>query len=345
MVSIELADGSQKIWFKVNDGTNDFVSSSETSYKNKTSEKRKFTAPLFSFAFIGMIAIYIICAVKSPLLFSGYGFELMLVGFAALSLCAMSQTFTIGLGHIDLGVGNFCALINVLCCTLLHDKPFVGTILLIASFLVYPLMGYIIYKRKVPAVIVTLGMSFVWLGIALSIQAMPGGECPSWMNIIFYSETPIGNILCYWLIGLIVVAILVYRSRYGTVLRGFGNNPVAMVNSGWKQSKAYMSIYSLAGFFALMAGIFTSAINNASDSTASGTYTMLSVASVIIGGGYFSGGVVTHFGSVCGAVILTMISVLLGLFSVSTDYTASIQGLMLILILSLRLFKRKESKA
>ena len=94
-----------------------------------------------------------------------------------------------------------------------------------------------------------------------------------------------------------------------------------------------------------MAGIFTSAINNASDSTASGTYTMLSVASVIIGGGYFSGGVVTHFGSVCGAVILTMISVLLGLFSVSTDYTASIQGLMLILILSLRLFKRKESKA
>lgn len=313
--------------------------------KNKTSEKRKFTAPLFSFALIGMIAIYIICAVKSPLLFSGYGFELMLVGFAALSLCAMSQTFTIGLGHIDLGVGNFCALINVLCCTLLHDKPFIGTILLIASFLVYPLMGYIIYKRKVPAVIVTLGMSFVWLGIALSIQAMPGGECPRWMNIIFYSETPIGNILCYWLLGLIVVAILVYRSRYGTVLRGFGNNPVAMVNSGWKQSKAYMSIYSLAGFFALMAGIFTSAINNASDSTASGTYTMLSVASVIIGGGYFSGGVVTHFGSVCGAVILTMISVLLGLFSVSTDYTASIQGLMLILILSLRLFKRKESKA
>ena len=36
---LKLADGSQKIWFKVNDGTNDFVSSSETSYTNKTSEK------------------------------------------------------------------------------------------------------------------------------------------------------------------------------------------------------------------------------------------------------------------------------------------------------------------
>jgi ribose transport system ATP-binding protein len=72
---------------------------------------------------------------------------------------------------------------------------------------------------------------------------------------------------------------------------------------------------------------------------------MLAVASVIIGGGYFSGGIVTHFGSVCGAISLTMISVLLGLMKVSTDYTASIQGLVLVLILSLRLLKGRGKKA
>lgn len=36
---LKLDDGFQQIWFKVNDGTNDFVSSSETSYTNATSEK------------------------------------------------------------------------------------------------------------------------------------------------------------------------------------------------------------------------------------------------------------------------------------------------------------------
>ncbi len=36
---LKLDDGSQNIWFKVNDGTNDFVSSSETSYTNETSKK------------------------------------------------------------------------------------------------------------------------------------------------------------------------------------------------------------------------------------------------------------------------------------------------------------------
>jgi ribose transport system ATP-binding protein len=72
---------------------------------------------------------------------------------------------------------------------------------------------------------------------------------------------------------------------------------------------------------------------------------MLSVAAVIIGGGYFSGGVVTHFGAICGAITMTMISVLLGLLKVSTDFTASIQGLVLIAILSLRLLKKRGKKA
>ena len=148
-----------------------------------------------------------------------------------------------------------------------------------------------------------------------------------------------------WIIGFTILAIIIYRSKYGTVLRGFGNNETAMINSGWNRAKAYMAIYAIAGFFAFMAGIICSSINNASDASASGTYTMLAVASVIIGGGYFSGGVVTHFGSVCGAISLTMISVLLGLLKVSTDYTASIQGLVLILILSLRLLKGRGKKA
>jgi ribose transport system ATP-binding protein len=75
---------------------------------------------------------------------------------------------------------------------------------------------------------------------------------------------------------------------------------------------------------------------------ASATYTMLTVAAVILGGGYFTGGVVTHVGAVFGGISLTMVSVLLGLLRVSTDFTATIQGLVLILILSLRLVRKEK---
>lgn len=313
--------------------------------EEKEETRKKIKLPLFTFALVAMVVIYGICAVRSPLLLSVYGVQLMVTGFAALMLCALSQTFVIGLSHVDLGVGNYCGLINVLCCTILFDNPPVGILVMFLALMMYPLMGYVIHKRNVPAIIVTLGASFIWSGIALSLQSMPGGTCPEWMRAIFYTSTPFLNTLCYCLIVLLLAAIFVYRSRYGTVLRGFGNNENAMINSGWSRAKAYMSIYLLAGIFAMLAGICTSSINNASDGSASSTYTMLSVASVIIGGGYFSGGVVTHFGAVCGAVSLTMISVLLGLLKVSTDYTASIQGLVLILILSLRLLKGRGKEA
>lgn len=319
----------------------------ELSFKTKEKKtgddtKKKFRLPLFGFSLIAMIVIYGICSIKSPMLLSAYGIRLMVVGFAALLCCALAQTFIIGLGHVDLGVGNYCGLVNVLICTFLFESPAKGILCLIICLAAYPLMGYMIYRRNVPAIIVTLGASFIWGGIALSIQSMPGGTCPEWIRKVFYTDLPILNTLFCFLVLFVVVAILIYRSKYGTVLRGFGNNEGAMVNSGWSRAKAYMSIYFIAGVFAFLAGVCTSAINNASDSSASSTYTMLSVASVIIGGGYFSGGVVTHFGAVCGAVCLSMISVLLGLLRVSTDYTASIQGLVLILILSMRLLKGRR---
>ena len=50
----------------------------------------------------------------------------------------------------------------------------------------------------------------------------------------------------------------------------------------------------------------------------------------------------THIGAVFGGISLTMISVLLGLLKVSTDYTATIQGLVLIIILSLRLIRKEK---
>lgn len=67
--------------------------------KNSTQEKKKFQAPLYTFALIAMIVIYGICASRSPLLLSSYGVQLMVTGFAALMLCALSQTFIIGLSH------------------------------------------------------------------------------------------------------------------------------------------------------------------------------------------------------------------------------------------------------
>ena len=78
------------------------------------------------------------------------------------------------------------------------------------------------------------------------------GHVPEWMVHIFNFNNPILQGVLVWLVLFIVAAIFIYRSRYGTALRGFGNNENAMRNSGWSKAKAYWTTYMIAGTFAAM---------------------------------------------------------------------------------------------
>lgn len=312
----------------------------EKEAENKVTRKSK----LFLYSLLSTIILYSLCGFLSPAVFTKFGFELLAVGFAPFIFAALAQTFIIGLGHIDLGIGAFMGLINVVCSTVLDKHPGLGILFLAALLLLYSSMGLFVCWVNIPSIIVTLSMSFVWIGTAYVLQDVPGGHAPEVIINIFNFDNPVLQGIIVWLIIIIIVSILIYRSRYGTVLRGFGNNETAMRNSGWSKAKAYWVTYVIAGCYAFMGGIAQSAITGASDINASATYTILTVTAVIIGGGYFSGGVVTHLGAVFGGISLTLISVLLGLFRVSTDFTATIQGLVLILILSFRLFRKEKLK-
>ena len=293
--------------------------------------------------FVAMILMYVACGLKSKAVFSSYGVNLILSGSAPLIIISLAQMYIIGLGHIELGIGNFLGLINVLCATLLFMNTTLGIAVLIGLILVYACIGIVIYYRNIPAIIMTLGASFVWKGLSLTVQESPGGQVPKWLTYIFNLDTEFPVVLSIVLV-VSVVAYLFYRSKYGTVLKGFGNNPMAMVRSGWSEPRAYFSVYLTSGIIVLLAGLVLSGINGASDSSASETYTMQTIAAVVVGGGYLMGGVVSIPGAVFGAVTFSLISFLLGFFKISTELTAAIQGLILITILSLRVIKKGRIK-
>jgi len=46
----------------------------------------------------------------------------------------------------------------------LRDEPPLGIAALVASIAVYAAVGALIHLRNLPSIVVTLGMSFVWLG-------------------------------------------------------------------------------------------------------------------------------------------------------------------------------------
>jgi ribose transport system permease protein/ribose transport system ATP-binding protein len=94
--------------------------------------------------------------------------------------------------------------------------------------------------------------------------------------------------------------------------------------------------YAISGLFGCAAGFAMTAINTASDINAGSSYTLLSIAALVIGGSSMTGGRITPLGTLFGAISLSLVGSLLGLLDVSTDYNAVVQGGILIGILYLR---------
>lgn len=290
--------------------------------------------------FISGAAVLGTLAWINPLAVSLFGLDLLLGPAIALVLVALAQMFIVGGSEIDLGVGAFAGLVNVLSATLLVDQWPLGLLCLLGAIAGYGLIGATIQVRRIPAIVVTLGAAFIWTGVGYTLQPTPGGSSPHWLTAAFawqLAGVP-ATLLLIALAGMTAAAI--DRSPLGVVLRGFGNNPGAMERAGWSPLRYGVVRYMIAGGFALAAGLSLTAINTASDVNAGGPFTLISVAAVVMGGCALLGGLISPFGVVVGALTLALIGALLGALGVSSDYNAAVQGCLLLAMLALHTLTR-----
>jgi ribose transport system ATP-binding protein len=270
----------------------------------------------------------------------------LIVGTALpLVIASLGQMFIVAAGDIDLGIGAFLGLVNAICVTLLARHPGIGMVCLAGGVVAYLLLGALVQIRQLPAIVATLGASFIWLGLGLTVLPTVGGEAPSWLLSAYSLNVP--GIPEPILITIVIGALsywVMMRSRYGVLLRGFGNNPAALVAAG-RSSLAVRSLaFAIAGTLSVLAGLCLTAVTTSGDPSAAQSYTLLSITAVIIGGSEFSGGIVAPVGVVAGAVTLSFIGVLLSLFSVDPNYTSAVVGLLLAVVLAGRgLFRRAVS--
>ena len=311
-----------------------------------TARKRDWGKTIIKAApFVSLIVILAVMMLVNHKTATVFGLDLLLSSSIPLVLIALAQMFVVGGSEIDLGVGAFAGLINVLSATLLVDTPLIGIAAIVGSVIVYSLLGALIRIRHIPAIVVTLGASFVWEGTGYSLQPSPGGSSPDWLSSLFGWTVPGIPTSVIIILIVAVVAVAVDRAPLGVVLRAFGNNSPALARSGWSALRYSTIRYGMAALFATVAGLSLTAINTASDITVGGPFTLSSVAAVVIGGCMLLGGVLAPWGVVAGAVLLSLIGALLGALNVSTDYNAAVQGLLLLGVLALRSMLTRKGDA
>jgi ribose transport system permease protein len=280
-------------------------------------------------------------------------FQGLAVSVLPLALAAVAQAIVVIGGGIDLSIGSQMALTSVVAATLMKGQSdqfgfTVVVLVLVLGLVLGAVNGILVVLTKVPDIVVTLAMSFVWAGFALLVRAAPGGGASQWLK-----DLVLGPLVSVWIpksavVLLVVVAVIwlpLSRSRLGLSIYAIGGNQLAAFRSGVSVGRTKFATYALTGLFAAFAGLSLTA-STGIGTPVPGPYTLLSVAAVVLGGVSLAGGRGGLFGPVVGVVVLQMIRTDMTFLSIDTNLALVAQGLILVGVLMVGSFAQmRRSRA
>jgi ribose transport system permease protein len=272
-----------------------------------------------------------------PRAMSYVGLSLLLNLSIPIVFVTLAQMLILTVGDLDLSIGGFVSFVTCVVATLLADTPPLGVLVLLAGIAAYAAVGALIELRRLPSLVVTLGMSFVWFGLAVALLPSPGGRTPAWLIELMRLKPPLVPL------PLVVAALAALLAHWalmttagGVVLRGAGGNERAMRRAGWSMLKIRVSLYALAALLGVAGGLCLAGIATSADANIATRYTLLSIAGAILGGSEFTGGRVSPAGAVLGALVMTLAASFLSFLRLNPDWQIGVQGAILILIMALR---------
>jgi ribose transport system permease protein len=289
---------------------------------------------------LGLVLLLAVLLIFTKIIQPKYGVtgvQGLAISVLPLALAAVAQAIVVMSGGIDLSIGSIMALVNVVGAVLMAGQSEEFGVVVVVGCLVLGLVlgavnGSLIVVTRVPDIVVTLAMSFVWAGCALIVLSTPGGASAKWLMDLVSGS--LGN---PWIpkaaVALLLVVALVWlpvrRTRFGLSLYAIGSNRLAAFRSGVPVGRTRILAYVLMGFFAALAGLSVTA-STGIGTPVPGPYTLMSVAAVVLGGVSLAGGRGGVFGPIVAVVILQIIRTDMTFLSFDPNLAVVVQGVILI---------------
>lgn len=291
----------------------------------------------------GIYAVFLILLFVERLLHPTLGpFDVqnLVITAMPLAFAAAAQTSVVLIGGIDLSVGALMALVNVEAASHMTTSDFrvaivQALLIVVGTSILGALTGLVITLSRVPDIIITLGTSFVWSGLALVVMPSPGGGVP-----LEFQQLVIGSWFGGgWPEGLFVLVALVLviwlplsRSRLGLRMYAMGSNRTSAYLSGVNLARTRVAAYALGGAFVGLAGLALTCITASGDPNSASNYTLNSVAATVLGGVSLAGGKGGLAGPIAAAYILTIINPIMAFANVDQNRSTVVQGSVVVLV-------------
>ena len=302
---------------------------------------------------VAALILAVVLFLLSGLLPNGYGSDVdvaiaqatNIVRLAVfLGIIAAGQTLVIisGSEGIDLSAGSVVTLTAILTYVLVSGNDDKVLLALLVSFAVGAIIGLLngagITFLKISPFVMTLGMAGVVTGAIIVINHgnVSGKVAPIMTRII--ARPLIGNIpgaIIIWIIFGILMWLLLERTTFGKQLFAIGVNRVTSKLSGVNVTTMNLAVYTLAGALAGFGGFLVVGNTGVVFINLGQPFLFPSIAAVAVGGTLLSGGKGSYWGTMAGAIVLTLITSLLTTMQMPESVRRMVLGATLLLLISI----------
>ena len=252
------------------------------------------------------------------------------------ALLAFGVTFVIITGGIDLSLGSIVAVTGVTSAMLAHPDSYPVLIPIVMGLLAGLLMGafngFIITKSKIAPFIVTLGTMTIGRGLALILSdGRPVSNLSDSFNYLG-SGTVFGIpfLILIFILVFALCSIILSKTILGRHIYAIGGNEQAARASGINIDRVKLSVYSISGLLAGLAGILLASRITTGQPNAGAGFELDAIAAVVIGGTSTAGGRGTMTGTLIGVLLIGVINNGLDLLNVTSYYQQVVMGIIII---------------
>lgn len=305
------------------------------------------------FLVVFLILEFVVFGTANPKFLRPQSIMNSIVNYISVCIISLFVTMVMITGGIDIQAPSIIGLTSIIIGVLWSDAGMnvwaAAGIAVAVAAVCGALSGFFIAYCGVQPMVVTLGGSFLYSGLALLISGLsatpaykgisgfPGkNDAGEFVDFRFLGKGKLlgipTQIVIY--IGLILLCIwILHRSKYGERLFLVGVNPQAAEYSGINTRATVMSTYVLSAVSAAIAGmLLTANVNSAKYDLGSG-YTLAIITAVVLGGTLNTGGKGSILGTVLASLIICILRYGLPLcFGVSTQNLDLPIGIILVLV-------------
>ena len=278
-----------------------------------------------------LLALLIVNCIFTKNFISWVTFSNLFMQASKVALVSLGMTLVIATGGIDISVGSAMGLgATISAVYFVQKQPFGSVVSLIVVIAFGALAGTLISKFKILPMIVTLALFYIERGLAQVVSGI-GTVTYSYPALQKFFITPIfGHIPVHFfilLVAVLVMYIVVNRMRFGARIEAFGSNPLAARISGINTTRIVIIAYVVSALFAWLSGMLEMTVVTCADPFRTGQDMEINaIASVVVGGTNIKGGYPNIIGSICGAFLLQLITMMCNMNNITYSIALMIKA-------------------